>query len=176
MENKKAVAIIISLLTIIIFVGVYAFYRQNKEMEMLKTMHIPNAVSTSEVSIKDIAGTGDNESMSVVHNQSLEIKKHLSGRTVDIIGTIKDISGQYITAEASVVDFSKLDTLDYSISQDLPMTVKTYKLKIIDNTVFIKMDPVDLKVDKKIRVIANEKIYITDELTAVSIELVSANS
>lgn len=161
MNNNFSNLIIITLL-IVVIVGSIIFYQQQKSI-----IHPEQEFSSSNQDNKNTTGTSKNIS---------DIKNDTKN-TLFINGKITDISDNYITVDATLIDIDKLDELDFSQSIELPTKIKKYIILIDNDTNILingiansqKVGTESLRVGISIEASADILVYEINKFTAKTI-------
>lgn len=158
MENK--IKYILTAI-IVLIVGLIAFsvYQQraitNLKQEIVSGNSLNNNVSGSDLSLYQA------------------VKKNLEDSAKEIKGVIASKSGNLLTIQAEIVDFSKLsgltkEALGENIST-FPMTKKNYEVSVSDKTQFESLKLGDLSVGMTVVVDSDNLVYKSDQLNALKV-------
>lgn len=99
-------------------------------------------------------------------------KNDLAVNSFLLSGKIKEIGDNYFVITAAVVDFSKIDTIDFSSEGSLlPTIAKDYRINITEQTDFTSEKFNQAFLSGYITIESKEGIYITDILTAKSVTI-----
>lgn len=162
--------IFIGILTMIVILGGFLLYQQQQSITDLRR-RIPQASNA----VGEEGSSAPLQSVGANFNQAEETRKQLREKTKDIFGEVREISLGSLTVEAQIVDFSKLDAVDYSQPTALPTISKKFRVKVTSNTVYAYGEFSGLKVGSEVQILSKEPIYDTSEITATKIFVGSPN-
>jgi len=117
---------------------------------------------------------GNNSFGQVIHKDDLVVAtmKDLTDNAYSLSGRIKEKGDNYFIVTADVVDFSKIDNINFSnLGTLLPTIAKDYRINITEQTDFTSEKFNQAFLSGYITIESKEGIYTTDILTAKSVTI-----
>lgn len=154
LDREKILYIIIAA---IILIGGFFIYRQESVIRALKTGEsaLPQDLKQS-------------------FNQAEETKKQaVNARQIN--GVVKEVGGNFLIIEATLIDISKLNGFDFSKPSILPFVKKDYKVFVDKNTAIVSGNaPIkfsDIKSGFSIQAFSDSGIYAKNQFTALRVNV-----
>lgn len=165
-ENRTKYILGVVILFLILVIIVVAF--QQKTMMNLK----------KEISEKNTASLNSGKSTAINSPSTVQaVQESVKGSMKEIKGVIKSRTGDELSVEAEIVDFSKLSGLtEDELSQNaasFPKTKKNYTVTLDDKTQFGSLKPEALTAGKTVMVESNDPIYTSNRINASKISIVA---
>ena len=156
-EREKIFYVVI---TVLVFTGGFFIYRQKSEIRSLKGDGIGVTSQTNNQSF----------------NQAEETKKQAMA-AMQINGVVKEVGGDFLTVEATLIDVLKLEDFDFSKQSLLPSVKKDYKVFVDRNTDIISANAPfkfsDIKKGYPIQAFSDDEIYSKNKFTASRLHVFS---
>ena len=157
-EREKIFYVVI---TVLVFTGGFFIYRQKSEIRSLKGDGIGVTSQTNNQSF----------------NQAEETKKQAMA-AMQINGVVKEVGGDFLTVEATLIDVLKLEDFDFSKQSLLPSVKKDYKVFVDKSTAVISSSGATLKLSdvekgSSIQAFSAGEVYYKDQFTALRINVFS---
>lgn len=167
--DKKILISIFAIVIILLTLGVYFSYKQQKEINQLKKIITAGENSTTG----DVIPLSQRELGEMEEETKKEQYNDLISELTYVSGTIKSVSGEAIVIEAYVPDYNGLANKNTTEALAIPIKNKEITVKLEDDTKFVEIEKNKLKQGDSISVSSSESIYGKDSFIAKTISYVN---
>ena len=130
-------------------------------------------------SIKGWVQLHNNTGSSFVYQDNQSLNESNINRIIEnhknIIGTITAMTGNILTVDSQIDDFSSSETIDTSKPFNISLVKKTYTVKATSSTIFKGKELAELKVSDMLNISSSSSVITSDSFNALKIEYLDAS-